>query len=156
MSQRDRTEQHSPTIVWFWQNSTMNSQPSTIHQATPYEQIGGAAAVRRLVTDFYDEMESHPAATQLRRMHAADLNPMRDTLFEFLCGWLGGPRTYFERTNAKCLMSAHAGFAIDKSVADQWLLCMRHALDKLDAPPESRQFIDAAFTRVCAAMINRQ
>jgi hemoglobin len=80
---------------------------------------------------------------------------MRETLFEFLCGWLGGPRIYFERANAKCLMSAHTGFAIDRSVADQWLLCMRRALNKLDAPEATREYIGAAFTRVCAAMVNR-
>lgn len=133
----------------------MSSNSSTVSQATPYEQIGGAAAVRQLVTDFYDDMEALPAVTALRRMHAADLNPMRETLFEFLCGWLGGPRTYFERTNAKCLMSAHTGFAIDRNTADQWLLCMRRALHKLDAPPATRDYIDTAFTRVCAAMVNR-
>lgn len=133
----------------------MSSSASSAHQTTPYEQIGGAAAVRRLVTDFYDAMESLPEAATLRRMHAADLNPMRETLFEFLCGWLGGPRTYFERSNAKCLMSAHAGFAIDRAAADQWLMCMRLALDKLDAPQPTREFVGSAFTRVCAAMVNR-
>ncbi len=133
----------------------MSSQPSSLQQTTPYEQIGGAAAVRQLVTDFYDRMESLPSATQLRHMHAADLNPVRETLYEFLCGWLGGPRTYFERPAAKCLMSVHAGFVIDQAAADQWLLCMRHALDKLDAPQAARDFIDAAFTRVCTAMVNR-
>lgn len=124
-------------------------------QASVYDQLGGAAGVQQLVTTFYDEMERSPAAVELRRLHSADLSSMRQTLFEFLSGWLGGPRTYWERTNAKCMMSAHAGMPIHQRTADQWLACMRYALRQLEISNETRAFIDNAFTRVCTAMVNR-
>lgn len=126
-----------------------------VERATPYEQLGGAAGVRQLVHAFYDDMDTTPAAAALRSMHGADLGPMRQILFEFLSGWLGGPRTYFERQNAKCLMSAHTGLPIGKQEADQWLGCMRRALQQLAIKNDTRAFIDNAFTRVCAAMVNR-
>ncbi len=137
----------------------MNAEASTV-RSSYYQQLGGADGVRQLVECFYDEMDRAPQAVELRRMHAADLGPMRQTLFEFLSGWLGGPRTYWERTNAKCMMSAHAGMPISSQAVDQWLWCMRRALTQLAASDpgvtdETREFIDNAFTRVCAAMINR-
>lgn len=132
-----------------------SSDTPTPHSSTYYEQLGGEAGIRRLVTAFYDDMDSSPEATDLRAMHARDLGPMRHTLFEFLSGWLGGPRTYWERTNAKCMMSAHASMPISQREADQWLACMRKALAQLDTREETRTFIDNAFTKVCTAMVNR-
>jgi hemoglobin len=133
----------------------MNANTETVERATPYEQLGGEAGIRRLVQVFYDDMEASPEATALRSMHAADLGPMRQTLFEFLSGWLGGPRTYFEHTNAKCMMSAHASLPISSREAEQWLRCMRRALQQMNIGQETRAFIDNAFTRVCNAMVNR-
>ena len=134
---------------------TNKPESDSIVTDTPYQQLGGEAAIRQLVNAFYDRMEASAEADELRGMHATDLSPMRQTLFEFLSGWLGGPRHYFERANAKCIMSAHAALTINRRVADQWLMCMRHALQTVDAPDDTRAFIDNAFTRVCNAMVNR-
>jgi len=133
----------------------MNATTEAVARTTPYEQLGGATGVRQLVNAFYDHMETSPDAAALRAMHAPDLGPMRQTLFEFLSGWLGGPRTYFERVNAKCMMSAHAGIPISQGDTDQWLACMRRALQLLDIADDTRAFIDNAFTRVGNAMVNR-
>ena len=61
----------------------------------PYELIGGGPVVRQVVERFYDIMDADPAAAGIRAMHAGDLGPMRERLFEFLSAWLGGPTTYF-------------------------------------------------------------
>ena len=45
-------------------------------------------------------------------MHAPDLAPMRQKLFEFMSGWLGGPNLYFARSDRKCMVSAHAPYDI--------------------------------------------
>lgn len=120
-----------------------------------YEQVGGKAGVRRLVTDFYDLMDTAPEAIDLRRMHARDLTPMRQTLMEFLNGWLGGPRTYFERTNINCMMATHAGMRIGQREAEQWLWCMQRALNNLAINDQARDYVANAFTRICQAMVNR-
>ncbi len=133
----------------------MSANPEAVTRVNPYEQLGGEAAVRQLVERFYDEMAAAPEARELRAMHAADLGPMRQTLFEFLSGWLGGPRTYFERPNAKCLMSAHGGLPIGKREAEQWLLCMRRSLDALDTTPKMRELVGNALTQTCNSMVNR-
>lgn len=120
-----------------------------------YDRLGQADGVRQLVNQFYDEMDRAADLVELRRMHAADLGPMRHTLFEFLSGWLGGPRTYWDRANAKCMMSAHAGLTIHALAAEQWITCMQRALNTLDAESSDRDYVLNAFTQVCRAMVNR-
>src|SRR5579871_2654274 len=90
-------------------------------QVTPYELIGGEAAVRRLADRFYEIMDTDPAAARIRAMHADDLIPIRQLLFEFLSGWLGGPQLYFRRAEHRCIMSAHRPYAIGETERDQWM-----------------------------------
>ena len=128
---------------------------ATSKKVTPYELLGGEPAVRQIVDRFYDLMDELPEARALRAMHAADLEPMRERLFEFMTGWFGGPNLYFQRPDAKCLGSAHHPFAIDVAMRDQWRLCMTRALDELGIEPQLRQLIDAALERVTEALRNR-
>lgn len=126
-------------------------------QATPYELLGGTeAAVRRIVDGFYDLMDTAPEARELRAMHAADLGPMRDRLTWFLSGWLGGPALYPERTGGGiCMTSAHRPFAIDDRARDQWMWCMRGALDAAEVPAGVRDMVEPAFERITGFLRNR-
>jgi hemoglobin len=121
----------------------------------PYDAIGGAAVVRRLVDRFYDIMDTDPAAATIRAMHAADLGPMRERLTEFLSGWLGGPPLYFQRPDRKCIMSAHAPFAIGEAERDQWMMCMRRAMADCGIAEELRAILDRAFLMMADAMRSR-
>ena len=122
---------------------------------TPYDMLGGEATVRQIVDRFYDIMDSAPEAARLRAMHAADLSPMRERLFEFLSGWLGGPPLYFQRTDHKCMVSAHQPFRIGEAERDAWLMCMHRALKETGAPENLRALLDRAFFRVADAFRNR-
>ena len=122
---------------------------------TPYEQLGGASAVRAIVDRFYTLMDSNREFALLRQMHGPDLTPMRDLLFEFLSGWLGGPRLYFERPEHRCVMSAHRRFAIGPEEAEQWLACMDRAMLECGVDGELHRMIGLALTRVATAMRNR-
>ena len=101
------------------------SQPAT---ASPFERIGGNAVLRAVTDRFYDLMEQDPAYAALRALHADDLAPMRAALPQFLAGWAGGPRDWFEANPGKCMMSMHAPFPIDLGTANQWAEAMRRAL----------------------------
>jgi hemoglobin len=122
---------------------------------SPYHMIGGAAAVRRIVDRFYDIMDSDPAAAGIRAMHANDLAPMRDRLFEFLSGWLGGPPLYFKRPDRKCIVSAHRPVAIGEQERDEWMMCMRRAMEDCGVSPEVRTLLDKPFLRMADAFRNR-
>ena len=122
---------------------------------TPYQLLGGAEPLRRLVDRFYDLMDSAPEARELRAMHGADLAPMRDKLFDFMSGWLGGPALYAQRTGSVCITRAHQPFPIDAAARDQWLWCMQRALADVDAPAEMRAMVTQPLERMADFLRNR-
>jgi hemoglobin len=127
---------------------------SALEEPTPYERLGGATGVRRIVERFYDLMDQDPGLVRLRRLHATDLTPMREKLFEFLSGWLGGPPLYFERPEAPCIASAHRPYAIDSGLRDEWLDCMRRALEDCGTGADLRQLLDKPLLRIAEAFRN--
>jgi len=133
----------------------MTTVESTGHaaqpQVTPYQLIGGEAAVRRLADRFYEIMDSDPAAARLRAMHGEDLTEIRQLLFEFLSGWLGGPPLYFQRGEHRCIMSAHRPYAIGEIERDQWMTCMRRAMEECGVAPQLRALMDQAFMKMATA-----
>lgn len=132
------------------------AEPATeAPRPTPYDLIGGEAAVRRLADRFYEIMDSDPDAGRIRAMHGEDLAPIRQLLFEFLSGWLGGPPIYFNRPEHRCVMSAHRGLGIGEAERDEWMMCMRKAMDACALPPEMRALLDQGFARMANAMRSR-
>lgn len=125
---------------------------STATERTPYALLGGEAGVRRLAERFYAIMAEDRNAAAIRAMHQADLGPIVDKLAGFLSGWLGGPRDYFERDDAPCIMSVHKRLPIGESERDQWLDCMRRALAETGATAETRAMLEPAFARIADAM----
>ena len=115
---------------------------------TPYDLLGGAAAVRAVVDKFYDIMDSAPYAKSIRAMHGPDLGPMRDRLFWFMSGWLGGPQIFFEKRPGVCIRSAHRPFAIGPAERDAWLRCMLSALDEVAPGPEVRRLLEQPLFRM--------
>ncbi|MBO9498376.1 MAG: globin [Novosphingobium sp.] len=104
---------------------------------TPFERLGGAVVLERIVERFYDLMERDRAYAELRAMHAADLAPMRRSLAGFLTAWSGGPRNWFVENPGKCMMSVHGGLPIDAQTAGQWSAAMQRAI--ADVAPGDRE-----------------
>ena len=111
--------------------------------------------VRRIADRFYDIMDTAPEAARIRALHADDLSTVRERLFEFLSGWLGGPPLYFQRPDHKCIMSAHRPFAIGAAERDEWMMCMRRTLEECGLPADIRAVLDEAFLRMAEAFRNR-
>lgn len=96
-----------------------------------YEDIGGKTRIRLLVERFYHHMDALPEVRSVRAMHPADLSGSREKLYEFMSGWLGGPPLYAQKHGQPRLRASHRRFAIGDNERDQWLLCMRRALDEV-------------------------
>ncbi len=124
-------------------------------EPTPYELLGGDDGVRRLATRFYEIMAARPEAAAVRGMHDDDLTPITDNLYGFLRGWTGGPRDWFEREDAPCIMSLHRRLPIGETERDQWLDCMNSAIDETVGSAEMRDQLRSAFTRMAGAMRSR-
>lgn len=123
--------------------------------ATPYERIGGEAAVRRLVRRFYELMDTLPEAYGIRKLHPQDLSGSEEKLFMFLSGWLGGPQLFVERFGHPRLRARHLPFPIGAAERDQWMMCMRQAMDEVIADETLRRGMEQALSDLANHMRNR-
>jgi hemoglobin len=122
---------------------------------THYERIGGEAKIRQLVDRFYEIMDELPETYGIRKMHGEDLSRSGQKLFDFLSGWMGGPQLYVEKNGPPFLRRRHLPFAIGETERDQWLRCMRQALDETVEEPALREELYAAFAKVADHMRNQ-
>ena len=136
----------------------MTLEPNTIGRpwgegATPYEAIGGDAAVRMLSDLFYDRIDA--TAPTLRAMLPRNDAGSREKLYEFLSGWMGGPDLYVAKRGHPRLRMRHFPFAIGEAEVEEWLRCMGEALDELGVSGPLRGFLDAQFHQSAHWMQNR-
>lgn len=139
-------------------NSDLNAADTAntrqVSQATPYELLGGAVGVRRLVQRFYFLMDDLPEAYSVRKMHPSDLTGSEEKLFEFLTGWLGGPDLYVQKRGHPRLRMRHNPYAVGAAQRDEWMMCMEQALTEQVADVPFRQQLINAFTRLADHMVN--
>lgn len=120
-----------------------------------YERIGGAEKVRALVKRFYEIMDELPETHGIRKLHPASLRGSEEKLFEFLSGWMGGPQLYTEKHGHPMLRQRHLPFPIADAERDQWMLCMRQALEEVVEDDKLRAELTASFLKVADHMRNR-
>jgi hemoglobin len=122
---------------------------------TPFERIGGAVTIDRLVEAFYRRMDTLSEAGTVRAMHPHDLASTKNVLKRYLGEWLGGPKLYSAERGHPRLRQRHMGFKIGEMERDAWLLCMRGALEETIADPGARQEVDAAMSKLADWMRNQ-
>jgi hemoglobin len=124
---------------------------------TPYQRVGGSAAVKALVEAFYDEMEQHEPA--LAKLHALDeagkvSRGSRDRFALFLTGWLGGPQDYTQQHGHPRLRMRHAKVAVEETMRDAWTRSMGRALERQALEPEVRAYLVTRFGEVAEFLRN--
>ena len=123
--------------------------------STPYMRLGGEPGVRALVDRFYDLMDLEPAYAGIRALHPSTLDGSRDKLHWFLCGWLGGPDLYVQRHGHPRLRARHLPYAIGIAERDQWLACMKQAIQEQQLEALLAQRLAEAFFGTADWMRNR-
>ncbi|AZO11573.1 MULTISPECIES: group II truncated hemoglobin [unclassified Mesorhizobium] len=119
-------------------------------------QIGGETVLRGLVNAFYDLIETDPRGKSLLRLlfrgHGVD--HAREEQFNFLCGFLGGPRHYLEKHGHMDVRLMHAHVPISAADAEDWLALMDQAIAsmQLSGPPVDKMRV--AFRRVALMLVN--
>ncbi len=104
---------------------------------TSFQSVGGIAGIKRLVHTFYKIMDTHPKATELRKVFKEDLSSAEEKLGRYLCGFLGGPDKFTHKYGPIKIGPAHRRFDITEEHAAAWLFCMDKAID---AQPYSEKF----------------
>lgn len=102
---------------------------------------------------FYDRIRD--TSPSLKAMHPPDDSESREKLHEFLSGWLGGPQLYMERRGHPRLRMRHMPFAIDEAAVDEWMRCMREAIEERGIDEPLRGFLLERFAHTAAFMRNR-
>lgn len=129
-----------------------HAEPKTV---TAYEAIGGADGVRRLVKRFYELMDELPEAYGIRKLHPEDLSGSEEKLFMYLSGYLGGPQLFIEKFGHPMLRARHLPFTIGRSEAEQWMMCMRMAMEECVPQQELRAALDKALNDLAHHMRNQ-
>lgn len=120
----------------------------------PYDALGGADGLQRLVQRFYALMDELPEAYTVRRLHPDSLSGSATSLFQFLSGWLGGPPLYERQHGHPRLRMRHLPYRIGSLERDEWLLCMRLALAEQVTDPALRSALEQAISTLAQHIVN--
>jgi hemoglobin len=118
---------------------------------TPYEAIGGAETVQRLVDAFYKRVVKDP---DLSPIFPEDILPVRDKQYLFLTQFFGGPPLYSQKFGSPMLRARHLPFPITPTRAKAWLKCMQEAMDEVGIEGPVREFLNERFTKTAHHMVN--
>ena len=137
----------------------MDASQDKTAPVTPYAILGDDG-IRALANTFYDVMDERIEAAEIRAMHAASMDEIRQKLYEYLCGWMGGPPLYQQKYGTVCLTEPHKPYAIGPAQRDQWLDCMTIAVQRVasrctDDPERLIAMLDRPFYRVADVVRNR-
>lgn len=120
------------------------------------DRIGGEERVHLLVNHFYDLIESLPQGRAIMEMHLKGhgLGHVRPAQFEFLCGFLGGQRYYYQRHGHMNLREIHAHVEIRREDAEDWLAVMERAMTETGVGDRERAEIMATLRRAALMLVN--
>lgn len=154
---QSRTSHFGPHVILSVATMMPSPNPGSPHPwgdaDTPFEEIGGAYAVRALSDAFYDVIEED--SPTLRAMLPASTKNTRNKLAMYLSGWLGGPPLYEEKWGHPRLRMRHMPFSIGDAEADEWMRCMRLAMDRAGITEPLRTFLDERLAQLALHMRNR-
>lgn len=119
---------------------------------SPYEMIGGAETLARLVDTFYDLVKQHP---DLAPLFPDDFTEVKERQYQFLTQFLGGPTLYSDRHGHPMLRARHMRFPIGPTQAEAWLACMKEAMDKTGLAGDIRQHLFDRLRLTAYHMVNQ-
>lgn len=125
--------------------------------ASLYERMGGASRVQMLVDVFYDIVETEPEGEILHRLHLRGHGVAHSRIeqFNFLSGFLGGPKLYVEKYGHSDVREMHRHVEIGTAEKDAWLLCMSKAIDRVGIAPDIAATLMKHFRAVANALENQ-
>ncbi len=122
-----------------------------------YDRAGGENGLRAIVETFYDIIEFEPEGQDLHLLHMRGHGVAHSRIeqFNFLSGFLGGPRLYIEKHGHSNVREMHEHVEVTAAARDAWLKCMTMALERVGLPQDVQRDLMVAFTRVAFMLKNR-
>ncbi len=106
-------------------------------QITFYERAGGHATFEELVSHFYGLVAINPILSPM--YPGSDFKVAARRLLMFLEQYWGGPTTYQDERGHPRLRARHSNFHIANQQKNEWLTCMKSAVDQLTIEPELKE-----------------
>jgi hemoglobin len=117
-----------------------------------YQAAGKEIGIRKLVDEFYHQMQILKKGQAIFSMHNNDLAVIKDKLSVFLIGWLGGPRNYAKTYGQMSIPMVHKHLLITEVERDAWLFCMQEALKDQDYSQEFKEYLLRELTKPAEAI----
>lgn len=141
------------------QSGVVRGEPRAAGKAdvSLYDLIGGEKVLRELVETFYDIVEREQAGELLHVLHRRGhgVAHARIEQFDFMSGFLGGPRLYIAHHGHSDVRYMHEHVAIGVAERDAWLNCMSMAIDRIGLDADIKERLMTPFTRVATVLVNR-
>lgn len=102
---------------------------------------------------FYDVIEEE--SPLIRGLLPAKTDNTRHKFYMYLSGWLGGPPLYEVKWGHPRLRMRHMPFPIGTTEAEEWMTCMRHAMDRVAIGEPLRSFLDTRLGELALHMRNK-
>jgi hemoglobin len=136
-----------------------NTQPTVSNAANGslYDLVGGEAVVLNLVKVFYDIVETESFAHKLLLLHLRGngVAHSRVEQFNFLSGFLGGPKFYVEKHGHSNIRTMHEHVEINAESKEIWLECMSMAIDQIGLEATTKSKLMRNFTAAAERLVNR-
>lgn len=118
---------------------------------TPFEALG-KETLDELVDTFYRHVANHPTLSVL---FPEDLTETARKQKQFLTQFLGGPSLYTDEHGHPMLRARHMPFPITHEQADNWLTCMKKAMDDAGVSGPIRDYMLERLTLTAHHMVNQ-
>ena len=117
---------------------------------TLYSKIG-PDKLREIVDAFYDIVLTD---SKIKHLFDTENTMIRDKQYKFLTQFLGGPQLYTAEYGQPKMRLRHAPHKIDSDGKDEWLRCMRIAIDENLEDKSLGDALYNCFPQVAAHMVN--
>lgn len=115
-----------------------------------YEKIG-EERLHLLVEQFYENVFASPA---IRHLFLTDKQLIIAKQKAFLTQFLGGPQLYSTEYGHPKMRMRHLPHAITVDAAQEWLRCMKAAIESQDMPDDLKVALYNCFPPLAGHMIN--
>ncbi len=117
---------------------------------TLYQRIG-PEQLALLVERFYGHVFASPVISHLFKTDKAGIIEKQRM---FLTQFLGGPQLYSERFGHPKMRMRHLPHAIDATAMEEWLRCMKLAVESLDISDDLKTALYNCFPPLAKHMVN--
>ena len=123
---------------------------------TLYDLAGGEGGVKNLVNLFYDIVETNPEAHKLHLLHLRGNGIAHSRLeqFNFLSGFLGGPKLYVEVHGHSNIRVMHEHVEVNAESKDIWLKCMSMAIKSIEMEATAKEKLFNNFKVSAERLVN--